>query len=1085
MRKFLFTLVVMCFFTLLCFAQDSPLWLRHCAISPDGAEIAFCYKGDIYIIPSAGGKARQLTSNPAYDTAPVWSPDSKTIAFASDRYGSLDVFVVKSVGGEPRRLTTFTRGEIPLAFKNNTELLFTANEKPSTESIQFPSGQFSQVYTIDINGGRPQMVTSMPMEDLSISKDGQTWLFQDKKGYEDTFRKHHTSSITRDIWSYIPATGKYQKLTSFKGEDRTPAWCSDQQSFYYLSEQNGSFNVYKRGLNDENAVQLTHFSTNPVRYLSASSDGLMCFSYDGELYTMREGAQPQKLNVQIVADNDEKDVIKQIKSSGATDMAVSPTGKEVAFILRGDVYVSSVDYKTTKQITDTPYQERNIDFSPDGRSLVYSSEVDGLWQVYQASIVNKEEKQFCYATQLKKENLTNSDKTSFQPLYSPDGKEVAFLENRATIRVVNLKTKEVRTVMDGKYEYSYSDGDQSYVWSPDSRWILTDYIGIGGWNNKDIALVKADGSGEIHDLTESGYSDVSPKWVLGGKAMIWQSDRAGYRSHGSWGSESDEYIMFFDVNAYDRFMMNKEDLALLEEQEKVDKDKKEKEASAKKGDKKKKDDKDKKEDKEAVKPLVFDLENCKDRIVRLTGNSSFLGDAVLTPKGDKLYYITSFEDDGDLWMHDLKEDETKIVQKGVGYGQLSTDKDGKNIFMMGKGSMKKIDIDGNKVKNIEFEAFFNYRPIQERTYIFNHIWKQVKEKFYDPTIRGIDWDGYHKSYARFLPYINNNYDFQDMLSEFLGELNGSHTGARYYAPGAALSDASLGMFYDDTHTGDGLKVKEVIPKSPLTLKKNDVKAGCILMKIDGMPILKGVDYYSLLEGKTGKKVLLSFYNPEGGKNFDVTIKAISLGAENELLYQRWVERNRKMVDELSGGKLGYIHIKAMDSSSFRTLYSELLGKYRNKEAIIIDTRHNGGGWLHDDVCTLLSGKEYTRYTPRGQYIGSDPYNKWTKPSCMLICEDNYSNAHGTPWLYKELKIGKLIGAPVPGTMTAVWWESQIDPTMVFGIPEVGSLDNRGHYLENQELEPDILVYDDPADFQKGKDAQIEAAVKEMLREISK
>lgn len=1085
MRKFLFTLVVMCCVTLLCFAQNSPLWLRHCAISPDGAEIAFCYKGDIYIIPSTGGKARQLTSNPAYDTAPVWSPDGKTIAFASDRYGSLDVFVVNSNGGEPKRLTTFTRAEIPLAFKNSTELLFTANEKPSTESMQFPSGQFSQVYSIDIRGGRPQMVVSMPMEDLSISKDGQTWLFQDKKGYEDTFRKHHTSSITRDIWSYIPATGKYQKLTSFKGEDRTPVWCPDQQSFYYLSEQNGSFNVYKRGLSDENATQLTHFNTNPVRYLSAGSNGLMCFSYDGELYTMREGGQPEKLNVQIVADNDEKDVIKQIKTSGATDMAVSPTGKEVAFILRGDVYVASVDYKTTKQITDTPNQERNIDFSPDGRSLVYSSERAGLWQVYQTSIVNKEEKQFCYATQLKEENLTNSDKTSFQPLYSPDGKEVAFLENRTTIRVVNLKSKAVRTVMDGKFEYSYSDGDQSYVWSPDSRWILTDYIGIGGWNNKDIALVKADGSGEIHDLTESGYSDVNPKWVLGGKAMIWQSDRAGYRSHGSWGSESDEYIMFFDVDAYDRFMMNKEDLALLEEQEKADKEKKDKEASAKKGDKKKKDDKDKKEDKEAVKPLVFDLENSKDRIVRLTSNSSFLGDAVLTPKGDKLYYITSFEDDGDLWMHDLKEDETKVVQKGVGYGQLLTDKDGKNIFMMGKGSMKKIDIDGNKVKNIQFEAFFNYRPIQERTYIFNHIWKQVKEKFYDPTIRGIDWDGYHKSYARFLPYINNNYDFQDMLSEFLGELNGSHTGARYYSPGATLNDASLGMFYDDTYTGDGLMVKEIISKSPLTLKKNDAKAGCILEKIDGMPILKGMDYYPLLEGKTGRKVLLSFYNPQGGKRFDVTIKAISLGAENELLYHRWVERNRKMVDELSGGKLGYIHIKAMDSPSFRTLYSELLGKYRNKEAIIIDTRHNGGGWLHDDVCTLLSGKEYVRYTPRGQYVGSDPYNKWTKPSCMLICEDNYSNAHGTPWLYKELKVGKLIGAPVPGTMTAVWWESQIDPTMVFGIPEVGSLDNRGHYLENQELEPDILVYDDPADFQKGKDAQIEAAVKEMLREISK
>lgn len=1086
MKKFYFTLTVLCF-TLLSYAQESPLWLRHCAISPDGSEIAFCYKGDIFIVPSTGGKAQQLTSNPAYDTAPVWSPDGKTLAFASDRFGGMDLFIINRNGGEAKRLTTATTSEIPLAFKDNTELLFTTNERPSVESMQFPSSQFRQVYAINIGGGRAKMVTSMPMEALSISKDGKTWLYQDKKGYEDEWRKHHTSSITRDIWSYIPASNKYQKLTSFNGEDRNPVWSPDQQSFYYLSEQNGSFNVYKKGLNGDAPVQLTKFTTNPIRFLSIGSNGLMCFSYNGELYTMKEGGEPQKLNIQIAADNENQDLIKQIKTSGARDMAVSPDGKEVAFILRGDVYVTSVEYKTTKQITDNPYQERNIDFAPDGRSLVYSSERGGLWQVYQTSIVNKNEKQFCYATELKEENLTNSDKTSFQPLYSPDGKEVAFLENRTALKVINLKTKQVRTAMDGKFEYSYSDGDQTFAWSPDSKWLLTEYIGIGGWNNKDIALVKADGSGEIHDLTESGYSDGSPKWALGGKAMIWQSDRAGYRSHGSWGSESDEYIMFFDVDAYDRFMMNKEDLALLEEQEKADKEKKDKEAAGKKDSKKKKADGDdkKKDAKEAVKPLVFDLENAKDRIVRLTGNSSNLGDAVLTPKGDKLYYVTSFEDDGDLWMHDLKEDETKIVQKGIGYGELVSDKDGKNIYMLSKGGMKKIDIDGNKVKPIAFEAFFNYRPEKERAYMLDHIWRQVKEKFYDPTIRGIDWDGYHKNYERFLPYINNNYDLQDMLSEFLGELNGSHTGARYYASSTALADATLGMFYDDTYTGDGLKVKEIIEKSPLTLKKNDVKAGCILEKIDGTAITKDMDYYPLLEGKAGKKVLLSFYDPQGGKRFDVTIKALSTGAEGSLLYQRWVERNRKMVDKLSDGKLGYIHIKGMDSPSFRTLYSELLGRYRNKEAVIIDTRHNGGGWLHDDVCTLLSGKEYARYSPRGQYIGSDPYAKWTKPSCMLICEDNYSNAHGTPWVYKELKIGKLIGAPVPGTMTAVWWETMIDPTMIFGIPEVGCLDNRGKYLENQELEPDILVYNDPTDFQNGKDAQIEAAVKEMLKEISK
>lgn len=1065
------------------FAGESPLWLRFCSISPDGTEIAFCYKGDVFTVPSQGGNARQITSNAAYDTNPVWSPDSKQIAFSSDREGSLDLYVVLREGGEPKRLTCFSGAEYPVVFKDPTHLLYMCNERPSVESMQFPSG-FSQVYEIGTTGEQSHMVTSMPMESISISPDGKSWLYQDKKGYEDNWRKHHTSPITRDIWEFFPQTKTYKKLTIFKGEDRNPVWASNQQSFYYLSEQNGSFNVYRRNLNATSpAEQLTHFTTHPVRFLSASTDGLLCFGYNGEIYTMKQGDQPARVKIQITADSNEKDLIRSIKTNGATDIALSPDAKEVAFIVRGDVYVTSVEYKTTRRITDTPNQERNIDFSPDGRSIVYSSERRGLWQIYQTSLVNKEEKQFAYATELKEENLTQSDKTSFQPKYSSDGKEVAFLENRTTLRVLNLKTKQVRTVMDGKYQYSYSDGDQSFSWSPDSRWLLSEYIGIGGWNNKDIVLIKADGKGEMHDLTESGYSDGNPKWVLGGKAMIWESDRAGYRSHGSWGAESDEYIMFFDLDTYDKFLMSKEDVALLDEAEKA---KKEKDTTKKEN---KEDKKDKKSDemvkKEEVKPLVFDLENIRDRIVRLTVNSSFLNDAVLTPKGDKLYYITSFEKGGDLWMHDLKENETKILLKDVGYGDLIADKEGKNVFMLGNGSLKKIEIEGSKLKDIEFEAFFNYRPEKERTYMFDHIWRQVKEKFYDPTIRGIDWDGYHTAYARFIPYISNNYDFQDMLSEMLGELNGSHTGARYYADNNFLRDASLGLFYDDTYTGDGLKVKEIMAKGPFTLKKNEVKPGCILEKIDGQTITKDIDYHTLLEGKSNKKVLLSFYNPQGGKQFEIIIKAISMGEEGNLLYHRWVERNRAMVDKLSNGKLGYIHIKGMDSGSFRVLYSELLGRYRDKEAIIIDTRHNGGGWLHDDVITLLSGKEYQRFMPRGQYIGSDPYNKWTKPSCMLVCEDNYSNAHGTPWLYKEMKVGKLIGTPVAGTMTAVWWERLIDPTMIFGVPQVGCMDNRGKYLENQDLEPDILVYDDPADFQNGKDAQIEAAVKEMLSEISK
>ena len=862
-----------------------------------------------------------------------------------------------------------------------------------------------------------------------------------------------------------------------------------------MSEEKGSFNIFQRTPGANTSKQITFHTKHPVRFLSMASEGKLCYGYNGEIYTLVPGGQPHKVNITILSDKIDKDIIRQIRSYGATDIAVSPKGKEVAFIMRGDVYVTSIDYKTTKQITNTPDQERDISFAPDGRTLVYSSERNGLWQLYTSTIVRTEEKQFTYATELKEERLTKSNVASFQPQYSPDGKEIAFLENRTAIRVINLKSKAVRTVMDAKYQYSYADGDQWFQWSPDSKWILSDFIGIGGWNNKDVVLLKADGKGEMVNLTESGYSDTNAKWVLGGKAMIWNSDRSGYRSHGSWGSESDTYIMFFDVDAYNRFTMSKEDLALLEEAEKTEKEEKakkekeEKEKAEKKKDKKDAKTKDTKKEedkkKEEVKPLTFDLENRFDRIVRLTVNSSRLSDAVLTPKGDVLYYLAAFEGDYDLWEHKLKENTTKILLKGVGGGALIPDKEGKNIFMCTRSQLKKIEIAGSKVTPIEFEAFFDYRPYGERAYIFDHVYQQVNDKFYVADLQGTDWKGYKEAYQRFLPHINNNYDFAEMLSELLGELNASHTGARYAGGGSALSTATLGVFYDESYSGTGLKIKEILDQSPFTQKKTDVKAGCIIEKVDGKTIEANADYFPLFEGKVGRKVILTVYDPATKKRFEETVKAISYGAQSELLYKRWVKRCAQKVEELSGGRIAYVHIKGMDSPSFRKMYSELLGRYRNKEAVIVDTRHNGGGWLHDDVVTLLSGKEYQRFVPRGQYIGSDPFNKWLKPSCMLACEDNYSNAHGTPYVYKTLGIGKLIGTPVAGTMTAVWWERQIDPSIVFGIPQVGCMDMQGKYLENQTLQPDILVYNEPGASLKGEDAQLKAAVDHLLKELSK
>ena len=942
------------------------------------------------------------------------------------------------------------------------------------------------MFRIKNPGERPELVTSLPISSLSVRNDG-TVLYEDRKGYEDPFRKHHTSSVTRDIWLYMPSSddqgsknagnivpdwkhfsingqGTFTRLSSFKGEDRNPVLAADGDTFYYLSEEDGTSNICRSSISSpDKKVRLTSFTRHPVRYLTSSSDGLLSFSWNGELYTLRDGEEPAKVRVSIVSDNNERESIYRTVSGGATGLAVSPNGKEVAIVARGDVYAASIEFGTTRRITDTPEQERNVCFSPDGKTLYYSSERNGHWGIYSASLTEKNDKYFTYSVKFEEKLITDPEQTCFQPSVSPDGKWLGFLRDRTEIVIKNIKSGKEKSLLKN-VNYSYTDGDQSFEWSPDSRYILCNWQGDGGWNNEDIALIDIE-TGEVTDLTQSGYTDAAFRWAVKGKAMTWMSDRAGYRSHGSWGAEYDIYAMFFDGKAFHKFTRDKEE----DEMETLLATEKE----------------EKKEAKDSVKAekkpekLVLDLENREDRTIRLTGFSGRLADHYLKQDGSKLYYITRLEKSMDLCVLDIKEQSITVLAKNV-YGSLYPDAEDHWLYVLGGSGVSRIDMNSGAKEMISFSGEFDYRPRLEREYIFNHIWKQVQEKFYDPDIHGIDWAGYRDDYSRFLPYIDNNFDFQEMLSEMLGELNGSHTGARYYYR-SGVSMGTLGLIYDWNYEGDGLRIMEVLKGGPVAVADPGIKAGDIIASINGKEIKAGENWLPLLAMKAGDKILLGI-RKNGRKYEELYVEAGY--TDYDLLYRRWVRQREEMVERLSGGRVGYVHVAGMDSESFRNVYSRLLGKYRKCEAVIVDTRHNGGGWLHDDLATLLDGKAYIRFEPRGQYIGTEPYSKWTKPSCVLIGEDNYSDASGFPYVYKTLGIGKLIGAPVPGTMTAVWWEQQIDPTIIFGIPQVGAVGiKEGRYLENLQIEPDIPVYNDPASVLNGRDLQLEKAVEEMLKEI--
>lgn len=1033
-------------------ASDAPLWLRPVRISPDGQQIAFAYQGDIYLVAVQGGLAQQLTTNAAYDTDPFWSPDGKHIAFSSDRSGSMDVYLMEAKGGPAKKLTTHSAAENVCGWLDNNTILFSRTGHPTSSDIIFPGNTFKKTYTVNINGGRQTLFSALPISNICVGKDG-TIIYNNVKGYEDIWRKHHTSSITREVWSL--KDGKYEQLTNTHVEVRDPLWNPTDNGFYCIDEEDGTLNVALR-TSDGARKQLTHFHGSPVRYLSVSDQGTLCFSYDGNIYTLVPGGEPKQVNVSIISDKQPNPVRRSIVRQGASRVCASPDGKQVAFILNGDVYVTDVEHKTTRQVTDTPERERTVSFRPDGKAVVYDSEREGVWSIYECEIKDDKEKSFAYCTQTVERRLTDGKTTSFQPIYSPDGKHIAYLENRTTIKVMNLKNGQAHVVMDGKYTYSYSDGDQYFTWSPDSKWLLANYNGTAGWCIGDVALLRADGKGTPVNLTQSGYSDGEPRWVMGGRAMIFQSDRAGYRAHGSWGAERDAYIMFFDAKAYDEFRMSKEDVALMEAEE---------------NDKKSKKDSTKQESKE----LKFDLDNLDTRTIRLTPTSTYLGDAIMDSKGTKLYFIAPYNGNMALWVRDFKEERTEMKLQNISAGALYPDKDLKYCFFTGGGgSIQRLELATSAIKNVPFETFASYRTQEEQACLFEHIWKQTKEKLYDVNMNGAPWDSLYTVYRKFLPHINNGYDFSIMASEMLGELNVSHTGCRYRPSSNTLSTAELGALFDESYQGAGIRLSEILQGGPLDTQ-SEVKAGDIITAIDGQTIEAGADYLPLLAGKADVLTRLTLK----GHKEDVVIRPISASRQNTLLYRRWVRRNTEIVDSLSGGKLAYVHIQAMNGESFHELYRTLLSdKNRQKEAAIVDTRHNGGGWLHNDVCELLSGKRSVRYMPRGQHIGDDPYNRWVKPSCMLICEDNYSNAHGTPWLYHELGIGKLVGAPVPGTMTAVWWETI--GNFVFGIPQVGSLDNRNQFLENQQLEPDIKCYLSPDNLIKGKDAQIEQAVKLLL-----
>ncbi len=1056
------------------FAQDpnDPQWNRYPAISPDGSQIAFTYKGDLYLVPSAGGVARPLTMHEAHDYMPVWSPDGSQIAFASDRYGNFDLFVISVKGGEPRRLTSHSAPESPFAFSpDGQSILFGAARMDTAENRSFPAAYMPELYRVPVAGGRVTQVLTTPAEDVQYSRDGRTLIYHDKKGQENPWRKHHVSAVTRDIWLYDTQGGTHRKITTFDGEDRTPVFTDNDRAFYYLSEASGSFNVHRMNVAGGQSQQLTNFKARPVRFLTAARNGMLSFSYDGALYTMTAGQTPRKVVITIASDAKATNERVVSVTNGASDLAVAPSGKEVAFIARGDVFVTSVEGGVTKQISRTPEQERSVGFSPDGKALIYSSERGNRWQIFEARRTRDEELHFYASTVVRESPLISNAHESYEPQYSPDGKQIAYIEDRMTLKVYDVATRQARTLLTDQHLFSMGDHDQFFQWSPDSQWLLFDYA-VPGMAPGEVGLVRADGTGTVINLTQSGFNDQRARWILDGKAMLWFSNRDGLKSVAQSGAaQADAYGMFFTQDAWDRFRLNKEDATLVKETEEA---KAKADAAAKK------------EPATPPVPLKLELDAVADRKARLTIHSSSLGDALISKDGESLFYLARFERGMNLWTTTLRTRETKqLVALNANSGSLQWDKDQKVLYLLSDGTISKIDPASGKRDSVGISGETVQDQAAERRANFESVWRRTKQTFYTKTMHGVEWDEIKQDYLRYLAHVATNYEMSELLAEMLGELNVSHSGSTYAATATNQdATAALGAFFDDAYRGAGVKVVEVIKGGPLDKSGMNVAAGSIIQAVDGEAIAADRDPAQYLNRRAGKRMLLTIADAAGASR-DLVVMPITLAEQNTLLYNRWVKRNEAEVERASNGTLGYVHIPGMNDGAYRRTVEEVFGKYASRKGLVVDTRNNGGGDLVADLEMFLSGKYFFDYTTDGRSTGFEPNFRWTKPSVAMANEANYSDGHCFAWTYQAMKIGPLVGMPVPGTCTFAGWATLPDTGIRWGVPPLGVKDPQKKFLENWQTNPDIRVANSYELVTKGRDEQLEAAVAALMKTVGR
>jgi tricorn protease len=1017
---------------------------RYPVPSPDGSTLAFSYQGDLWSVPINGGRALRLTVHEAFDSYPVWSPDGKEIAFSSDRFGNDDIYVMPAEGGMPERLTYFSSADRVCDWlPDGNGILFAANRN-------FYYHRIPVLYSVPRSGGTPKQVGKFYTNEGKISPDGQWVAFS--LGRYDWARKRYRGSSNLDLWLYHIKSGEFKRLTMHEGNDLSPMWSADNKRIYYITDKDGIFNIWSMDLAGNNKKQLTHHKSDGVRFPAISRNGeVIAYEWETEIRTIAAaGGESRKIG--ILAPTENKVNVEEWKtfSGEASEMVLSPDEKQLAFVVHGEVFVKKNSEKPGKavRLTHTPARESDITWSPASDALVYVSDREGNKDLFIVKSADPAEKRLDRALELTTVRFTISGKDEYKPRFSPDGNKLAYIEGLGDLKIIDMKTKKTFTLLKGWDVPEYS-------WSPDSKWIA--YSRNDNEFNIDIRIIPAAG-GEPVNITQHPDIDGQPVWSADGRKLAFTSLRTG--------DTEDIWMVFLRREDEEK---TKED---FEEEDSV----------------KNKEEKNKKEKKPVE--VRIDFEDIHRRLRRVTTLDGSESNVSISPDGETFMFTANIEGKNDLWSVKWDGTEMKRITKGgKSPGFVQWTKDGKKVFYLSKGRINSVTKDGRTEKPIPFSAKMTIDHRAERLQKFDECWRTLDQNFYDPDFHGIDWQAMKKKYRPTAAEESTIRGFNDVVNLMLGELNASHLGIRGPNSGPAVTTGMLGLRFDDSYKGKGLKVAGVLPEGPCDKTASLVYPGEILIRIGEKKIETGTNIHALLNEKVGERVRITMLS-KIKKERSLVVRPIDKNQFNNLEYKRWVKDKRKKVEKWSSGKLGYVHIRGMSMPGFQQFEMELYAVAHGKEGLIIDVRNNGGGWTTDYMMAALSPRPHAYTVPRDGEKGYPlserlPFYAWSKPIVAMCNEWSFSNAEIFPHAIKTLNRGKVVGAPTGGFVISTGGIGLIDGAS-FRVPSRGWYTlSTGLNQENNGCIPDEIVWEHPADRGSEEDRQLKKAVDVLLEDVAK